>query len=94
MTETTREAPARSTDEPVSMAGALNLALTDALSADERVVVYGEDVGPLGGVFRVTDGLASRFGEEEAAIDDTGGNIACHHLAGFHLFDTEFAVTI
>jgi 2-oxoisovalerate dehydrogenase E1 component beta subunit len=63
MTETTREAPARSTDEPVSMAGALNLALTDALSADERVVVYGEDVGPLGGVFRVTDDLASRFGE-------------------------------
>jgi len=63
MTETTREAPARSTDEPVSMAGALNLALTDALSADERVVVYGEDVGTLGGVFRVTDGLASRFGE-------------------------------
>ena len=63
MTETTREAPARSTDEPVSMAAALNLALTDALSADERVVVYGEDVGPLGGVFRVTDGLASRFGE-------------------------------
>jgi 2-oxoisovalerate dehydrogenase E1 component beta subunit len=63
MTGTTREAPARSTDEPVSMAGALNLALTDALSADERVVVYGEDVGPLGGVFRVTDGLASRFGE-------------------------------
>jgi 2-oxoisovalerate dehydrogenase E1 component beta subunit len=45
------------------MAGALNLALTDALSADERVVVYGEDVGTLGGVFRVTDGLASRFGE-------------------------------
>ena len=63
MTETTREAPARSTDEPVSMAGALNLALTDALSADERVVVYGEDVGTLGGVFRVTDGLARRFGE-------------------------------
>src|SRR5207248_4082617 len=63
MTETTREAPARSTDEPVSMAGALNLALTDALSADDRVLVFGEDVGTLGGVFRVTDGLASRFGE-------------------------------
>ena len=63
MTETAHDAPALSTDEPVSMAGALNLALTDALSADERVVVYGEDVGPLGGVFRVTDGLASRFGE-------------------------------
>ena len=63
MTETMREAPARSTDEPISMAGALNLALADALSADERVVVYGEDVGTLGGVFRVTDGLVSRFGE-------------------------------
>src|SRR6266576_6849100 len=63
MTETAHDAPALSTDAPVSMAGALNLALTDALSADERVVVYGEDVGTLGGVFRVTDGLASRFGE-------------------------------
>ena len=58
MTETAHDASTLSTDEPVSMAGALNLALTDALSADERVVVYGEDVGTLGGVFRVTDGLA------------------------------------
>jgi 2-oxoisovalerate dehydrogenase E1 component beta subunit len=58
------DSPAPSTDEPVSMAGALNLALADALDADERVVVYGEDVGPLGGVFRVTDGLATRFGDE------------------------------
>src|SRR6201992_3872153 len=48
----------------VTMAGALNAALADALAADERVVVFGEDVGTLGGVFRVTDGLASRFGEE------------------------------
>ena len=52
MTETAHDAPARSTDELVSMAGALNLALADALSADERVVVYGEDVGTLGGVLR------------------------------------------
>jgi 2-oxoisovalerate dehydrogenase E1 component beta subunit len=48
---------------PVSMAGALNAALADSLSADERVLVFGEDVGTLGGVFRVTDGLAARFGE-------------------------------
>ena len=46
-----------------SMAQALNRALADALEADDRVVVYGEDVGTLGGVFRVTDGLAARFGE-------------------------------
>ena len=48
--------------ESLTFAGALNAALRDAISADDRVVVYGEDVGPLGGVFRVTDGLAAEFG--------------------------------
>src|SRR5260370_8469941 len=47
---------------PVTMAAALNQALADSLAADERVVVFGEDVATLGGVFRVTDGLAARFG--------------------------------
>jgi pyruvate dehydrogenase E1 component beta subunit len=47
----------------LSMSGALNKALADALEADERVLVFGEDVGPLGGVFRITDGLAARFGD-------------------------------
>ncbi len=46
----------------VTMAAALNTALADSLAADERVLVFGEDVGTLGGVFRVTDGLANRFG--------------------------------
>ncbi|MBL7500396.1 alpha-ketoacid dehydrogenase subunit beta [Frankia sp. CNm7] len=45
------------------MAGALNRALRDAMAADERVLVLGEDVGRLGGVFRVTDGLRAAFGE-------------------------------
>ena len=49
---------------PVTMAAALNQALADALAADDRVVVFGEDVGTLGGVFRVTDGLAARFGDQ------------------------------
>lgn len=48
----------------VSMVKALNVALRDAMVADERVVVFGEDVGQLGGVFRVTDGLSVRFGEQ------------------------------
>ena len=48
---------------PISIAGALGAALRDALAGDPRVVVFGEDVGPLGGVFRVTDGLAAEFGE-------------------------------
>jgi len=47
----------------LSMSAALNLALSDALEADERVLVFGEDVGPLGGVFRITDGLAAKFGD-------------------------------
>lgn len=52
------------TAEKLTMAGALNAALRDALTDDPNVVIYGEDVGPLGGVFRVTDGLAADFGPE------------------------------
>ncbi|MFC7532047.1 alpha-ketoacid dehydrogenase subunit beta [Actinoplanes sp. GCM10030250] len=48
----------------MTMAGALNRALRDALHADKSVVVFGEDVGPLGGVFRITDGLTAEFGDE------------------------------
>ncbi|MEY9940639.1 alpha-ketoacid dehydrogenase subunit beta [Streptacidiphilus sp. MAP5-3] len=47
-----------------TLAGAVNSALRDAMAADERVVVFGEDVGRLGGVFRVTDGLRAEFGAE------------------------------
>ncbi len=46
-----------------TMAQALNGALRDALTADDSVVVFGEDVGTLGGVFRVTDGLTRDFGD-------------------------------
>ncbi|OBF26426.1 alpha-ketoacid dehydrogenase subunit beta [Mycobacterium sp. ACS4331] len=45
-----------------TMAEALNAALRDALADDDSVLVFGEDVGRLGGVFRVTDGLAETFG--------------------------------
>ncbi|MEV5361103.1 alpha-ketoacid dehydrogenase subunit beta, partial [Micrococcus luteus] len=52
--------------EPVtfSMASAINRALHDAMRADERVLVFGEDVARLGGVFRVTESLASEFGDD------------------------------
>ncbi|GAA1765624.1 alpha-ketoacid dehydrogenase subunit beta [Kocuria aegyptia] len=53
------EAPAV---KPASFAQALNTALADALAAEDAVVVFGEDVGTLGGVFRITDGLTKRFG--------------------------------
>ena len=59
-----QEAPVASDISTLSMAAALNRALADALAADPTVLVFGEDVGKLGGVFRVTDGLAARFGEQ------------------------------
>ena len=46
------------------MVAALNQALRDSLRDDERVLVLGEDVGKLGGVFRVTDRLQDEFGTE------------------------------
>lgn len=63
----THDAPAdrsaASTATTLTMAQALNRALADELAADPAVLVFGEDVGPLGGVFRITDGLTARFGE-------------------------------
>lgn len=74
MTQTI-ERPARSGDsgddrpprtelstQTVTMAQAINRALHDAMTADDRVLVFGEDVATLGGVFRVTDGLSKTFG--------------------------------
>ena len=46
------------------MAQALNDALFTALERDDRVVVLGEDVGRTGGVFRITDDLQQKFGED------------------------------
>src|SRR5438105_10357730 len=43
---------------------ALNQALATEMERDERIVLLGEDIGKNGGVFRVTDGLQARFGEE------------------------------
>src|SRR3979409_1377403 len=47
--------------QPV-MVQAINRPLRPALATDERVVVMGQDVGQLGGVFRATDGLQAEFG--------------------------------
>ncbi len=45
------------------MAKAINESLRRALESDPKVLIMGEDVGKLGGVFRVTDGLQKDFGE-------------------------------
>nr|WP_209499245.1 alpha-ketoacid dehydrogenase subunit beta [Streptomyces sp. PvR006] len=46
------------------MVEAINTALREAMAEDERVVVFGQDVARQGGVFRVTEGLAERFGPQ------------------------------
>src|SRR5258708_27235683 len=46
----------------LTVAAALNAGLRQALSDDPSVVLLGEDIGRLGGVFRVTDGLQKEFG--------------------------------
>jgi pyruvate dehydrogenase E1 component beta subunit len=48
----------------VTMAQALNQALSQEMEKDPRVVILGEDVGLDGGVFRVTEGLIQKFGAE------------------------------
>jgi 2-oxoisovalerate dehydrogenase E1 component beta subunit len=51
-------------ESELTMVEALNLGLHQAMAADERVIVLGEDVAKTGGVFRVTAGLLDSFGEQ------------------------------
>jgi 2-oxoisovalerate dehydrogenase E1 component beta subunit len=46
----------------MTMSGALNAGLRAALTADPKVLLMGEDIGALGGVYRITDGLQREFG--------------------------------
>ncbi|KAA9166790.1 alpha-ketoacid dehydrogenase subunit beta [Amycolatopsis acidicola] len=56
------EAP--SSVQTLTIGKALNLGLRAAMEADPKVLIMGEDVGKLGGVFRITDGLQKDFGEQ------------------------------
>jgi len=59
----------------LNMVEAINLALREEMEKDSRVVILGEDVGREGGVFRVTDGLQARFGNErvvDTPLAETG----------------------
>src|ERR1700730_13858187 len=53
----------------LTLSKALNEGLRKALEADPKALIMGEDVGKLGGGFRVTDGLQKDFGE--ARVIDT-----------------------
>nr|WP_129359417.1 transketolase C-terminal domain-containing protein [Kocuria sp. 257] len=50
--------------ESMPMAKALNAAMSDAMNEDPKVLLMGEDIGTLGGVFRVTQGLKDEFGAD------------------------------
>ncbi len=73
----------------MNMVGAINNALELIMKENDKVVLLGEDIGKDGGVFRVTDGLLAKFGEDrvmdtplaESAIIGTAIGMA---LAGMH----------
>ena len=48
----------------MAIAKALNAGLAKAMRKDPKVLMFGEDIAELGGVFRVTEGLAAEFGKE------------------------------
>jgi pyruvate dehydrogenase E1 component beta subunit len=59
----------------MTMVGAINAALRHEMGVDERVVLIGEDIGKLGGVFRVTAGLQQQFGQDrviDTPLSETG----------------------
>ena len=50
--------------QTLTLGKALNLGLRKAMEDDAKVVLMGEDIGKLGGVFRITDGLQKDFGDD------------------------------
>ena len=50
--------------ESLTLAGAINQTLHQAMERDDSIIVLGEDVGISGGVFRITEGLQDKFGDE------------------------------
>lgn len=73
---------------PLTIVGALNLGLKQEMAKDQRVMVFGEDVGLEGGVFRVTEGLQKLYGPErcfdtplaESGIIGTGIGLAINGM--------------
>ncbi|MDQ2650741.1 MAG: alpha-ketoacid dehydrogenase subunit beta [Actinomycetota bacterium] len=68
------------------MVNAINTALRDEMHDDPDVVVFGEDVAILGGVFRVTDGLQSEFGVERCFDTPLAESAIIGAAIGFALY--------
>ncbi|MCP1414561.1 alpha-ketoacid dehydrogenase subunit beta [Paenarthrobacter sp. A20] len=94
-TITTDRSSGNSTDtgaanvQHMSMQQALNRALDEVLAENPKTVIFGEDCGRLGGVFRITDGLQAKHGEErvfDTPLAESGilGMSVGLAMAGFH----------
>ncbi|WP_311213465.1 MULTISPECIES: alpha-ketoacid dehydrogenase subunit beta [unclassified Arthrobacter] len=75
--------------EQLSMQQALNRALDEILAGNPKTVIFGEDCGRLGGVFRITDGLQAKHGEDrvfDTPLAESGilGMSVGLAMAGFH----------
>jgi 2-oxoisovalerate dehydrogenase E1 component beta subunit len=85
---------AKSADTPasstvMSMQQALNRALDEVLADNPKAVIFGEDCGRLGGVFRITDGLQAKHGAQrvfDTPLAESGilGMSVGLAMAGFH----------
>jgi pyruvate dehydrogenase E1 component beta subunit len=65
----------RNPDAPITMVQAINEALAQSMAINNAIVVYGEDVGLNGGVFRVTEGLQAQFGSHrvfDTSLSESG----------------------
>ena len=69
--------------QKITLAKGLNVGLRKAMEDDPKVLLMGEDVGKLGGVFRITDGLQKDFGEDRV-IDTPAGRVRHRRHGGRH----------
>jgi pyruvate dehydrogenase E1 component beta subunit len=71
----------------LTMIQAINEALSEMLAADSQVVLFGEDVGKNGGVFRATEGLQEKFGKEQVFDTPLAESAICGLAFGLALTD-------
>jgi 2-oxoisovalerate dehydrogenase E1 component beta subunit len=82
------EADAASAVQTMPLSRAINAGLRASLAGSDRVLLMGEDIGKLGGVFRITEGLQAEFGEQrviDSPLAESGlvGTAIGLALAGF-----------
>ncbi len=78
----------------LNMVQALNLALHQEMAKDPSVVVLGEDVARDGGVFRVTEGLLAKFGEDRTGPTGKPKQLLRLHSMDMHQYIKRKEITI